>query len=151
MFANQAWDAAHRFFALPEATKRQVGFPEPGSPYGWSPFGFESLSASLDDAGARNVGASDAGARNADAHDARTNRTWDLKESYSVGPDCLGPAPSPVDAARRGSAQPACGHPRRPICASPSQPTSGPSPTSPPDFSRSWPWPSTSRSTISPA
>ena len=55
--ANQAWDAAHRFFALPEATKRQVGFPEPGYPYGWSPFGFESLSASLDDAGARNAGA----------------------------------------------------------------------------------------------
>jgi len=86
--ADRAWDAAHRFFALPEATKRQVGFPEPGYPYGWSPFGFESLSASLDDASAGDGGVSDAGA----------DRTRDLKESYSVGPDCLGPAPSPVDA-----------------------------------------------------
>ena len=98
--ANRAWDAAHRFFALPEATKRQVGFPEPGYPYGWSPFGFESLSASLDDAGERNggariAGASDGGERNGGA---RTEPTRDLKESYSVGPDCLGPASSPVDA-----------------------------------------------------
>ena len=73
--ADRAWDAAHRFFALTEATKQQVEFPEPGYPYGWSPFGFESLSASLGEAG-----------------------LGDLKESYSVGPDCLGPRPPLADA-----------------------------------------------------
>ena len=72
--ADPAWDAARRFFALPDGEKREVAFPEPGYPYGWSPMRFESLSASLGEAGG-----------------------GDLKESFSVGPDCLGPPPLPAE------------------------------------------------------
>ena len=66
---DAAWEAAGAFFALPEAVKREIEFPEPGYPYGYSPFGHETLARSLDDLDARP----------------------DAKESLSVGPDC-GPA-----------------------------------------------------------
>lgn len=65
--AARAWDTAEQFFALPAEQKAAIGFPEPGYPYGYSPFGFESLAKSSGD---------DAAAP-------------DLKESLSVGPDCL--------------------------------------------------------------
>jgi len=64
--ADEAWDAATRFFDLDEAAKREVEFPEPGYPYGFSAFRAETL--------ARSVGTGEAAA--------------DLKESLSVGPDC---------------------------------------------------------------
>jgi len=64
--AEAAWAAATEFFALPEAVKREVEFPEPGYPYGYSPLGFESLAKSLGDSAA----------------------PPDMKESLSVGPDC---------------------------------------------------------------
>ena len=72
--ANQAWDDAQSFFALPEAQKRMVEFPNPGYPYGYSPFGFESLAKSVDSA---------------------TQTAPDLKESLSVGPDCASPHSQP--------------------------------------------------------
>lgn len=70
--ADRAWDSAAEFFVLPEATKRVIEFPEPGYPYGYSRYRFETLAKSLDDG-------------------APTGP--DLKESLSVGPDC-GPASS---------------------------------------------------------
>ena len=69
-----AWDTATEFFALDEATKREIEFPEPGYPYGYSPYRAETLAKSLDDDEARP----------------------DLKESLSVGPDC-GPMRRLVD------------------------------------------------------
>ena len=66
-----AWSDARTFFALPEEVKQTVGFPEAGYPYGFSPFQFESLAASQGE-----------------------DTPPDLKESYSVGPDCLGAAPT---------------------------------------------------------
>lgn len=64
-----AWEDAAQFFQLPDEEKRTVGFPKPGYPYGFSPFEFESLAAS------------------------QGNSTKpDLKESFSVGPDCAGPS-----------------------------------------------------------
>lgn len=65
--AARAWEAAEAFFALDEEAKARCGFPEPGYPYGYSPFGFESLAKSAGD----------------------TAAPADLKESLSVGPDCL--------------------------------------------------------------
>ena len=65
--ADDAWVAAAEFFALPEREKRRIEFPEPGYPYGYSPFKFETLAKSLDDG---------------------TPSGPDLKESLSVGPDC---------------------------------------------------------------
>jgi len=65
--ADEAWDTATEFFALPADRKAAVAFPRPGYPYGYSPFQFETLSAS--------VGATSAP---------------DLKESFSAGPDCSG-------------------------------------------------------------
>lgn len=62
-----AWEDAARFFALSDEAKMAVAFPEPGYPYGFSPFAFETLAASTG---------------------ATSNP--DLKESLSVGPDCLG-------------------------------------------------------------
>jgi len=73
-----AWDDAAAFFALPDEAKQEVAFPEPGYPYGFSPFAFETLAASTGAASAP-----------------------DLKESFSVGPDCLGavtPGPDPAEA-----------------------------------------------------
>ena len=70
---NAAWKTAAAFFALDETEKRAIEFPEPGYPYGYSPYGAETLAKSLDDAGA----------------------APDLKESLSVGPDC-GPARDPL-------------------------------------------------------
>jgi len=67
--ADAAWETAEQFFALDVSEKRKVEFPEVGYPYGWSPFQFESLGASLGDVEAK----------------------ADLKESFSGGPDCLGP------------------------------------------------------------
>jgi len=65
--AARAWETAEAFFALPPEAKARCGFPEPGYPYGYSPFGFESLAKSVGD----------------------TAAPADLKESLSVGPDCL--------------------------------------------------------------
>lgn len=65
--ADEAWESAAEFFASPTATKRSVQFPETGYPYGYSPFGFETLGASL----------------------GRTGEP-DLKESFSAGPDTGG-------------------------------------------------------------
>jgi isopenicillin N synthase-like dioxygenase len=65
--ADRAWSEAAAFFALPTEEKAAIGFPEPGYPYGYSPFGFESLAKSTGD---------------------ETSRA-DLKESLSAGPDCL--------------------------------------------------------------
>jgi len=64
--ADDAWHDAAAFFALPEAKKNEVAFPEPGYPYGYSSFGFETLAKSLDDGSPSGP---------------------DLKESLSVGPD----------------------------------------------------------------
>lgn len=65
--ADQAWDLAREFFALPTDEKQRVGFPEPGYPYGYSPMRFETLARSLD---------------------PDTDSGPDLKESFSAGPDC---------------------------------------------------------------
>jgi len=73
-----AWEDAARFFALSEQEKVAVTFPEPGYPYGFSPFAFETLAPSTGEASAP-----------------------DLKESFSVGPDCLGPMPAVSDPAER--------------------------------------------------
>ncbi len=70
--AAEAWDLATEFFASSEATKRSVEFPEPGYPYGYSPFRFETLGASLGQVGEP-----------------------DLKESFSVGPDTGERIPGP--------------------------------------------------------
>lgn len=64
---DRAFAAAGHFFALSDEEKRRVEFPAPGYPYGYSPFAFETLAAST-----------------GDGHGP------DLKESYSVGPDCMG-------------------------------------------------------------
>ena len=64
--AAEAWGLAKAFFSLPTAHKEAVGFPEPGYPYGYSEYGLEALARSLGD------------------HDA----VGDMKESFSVGPDC---------------------------------------------------------------
>ncbi len=80
--ADEAWETAREFFALPLDEKRRVEFPEPGYPYGYSPFGYETLARSLDDADARP----------------------DLKESLSVGPDCGPPAPVGLPAVDIGDA-----------------------------------------------
>ena len=68
---DDAWTAAAEFFALPEAEKRTIEFPEQGYPYGYSPFRFETLAKSLDDGSPSGP---------------------DLKESLSVGPDCGHPS-----------------------------------------------------------
>lgn len=65
--ADEAWKAAAEFFALPVEDKMAVTFPEAGYPYGYSPFRYETLARSLDDG---------------------TPSGPDLKESFSVGPDC---------------------------------------------------------------
>ena len=67
--AEAAWNAASEFFALDEEEKRRVEFPEPGYPYGYSPFKYETLAKSLDDGSPSGP---------------------DLRESFSVGPDCSG-------------------------------------------------------------
>ncbi len=64
--ADAAWRSAQAFFERPESEKLAVAFPEPGYPYGYSPFKHETLAASLGD----------------------TEAAPDLKESLSVGPDC---------------------------------------------------------------
>ncbi|MEM9565247.1 MAG: 2OG-Fe(II) oxygenase family protein [Actinomycetota bacterium] len=80
-----AWDDATRFFARPTEEKLLVGFPEPGYPYGFSPFAFEALAAS--------TGA---------------EAPPDLKESFSVGPDCHRPSTGPSSGPATGpSARPA--------------------------------------------
>ncbi len=75
---EQAWEDAAAFFAADDATKSAVAFPEPGYPYGFSPFANETLAASTGD-----------------------HTPPDLKESFSVGPDCLGPAGPGPDPAER--------------------------------------------------
>ncbi len=64
--AADAWGQARAFFSLPVAEKAAVGFPEPGYPYGYSEYGLEALARSL-------------------GHD---DAVGDMKESFSVGPDC---------------------------------------------------------------
>jgi isopenicillin N synthase-like dioxygenase len=64
--ADRAWEEATAFFALPIEDKSAIAFPEPGYPYGYSRFGFETLAKSTGD----------------------TAGQPDLKESLSVGPDC---------------------------------------------------------------
>lgn len=65
---DAAWSTALQFFALDDEAKAAIAFPEPGYPYGYSPFRAETLARSLDDCDAEP----------------------DLKESLSVGPDCGG-------------------------------------------------------------
>jgi isopenicillin N synthase-like dioxygenase len=67
------WRTASSFFDLPDHTKQRCGFPFAGAPYGWSPMAFETLASSIGDV-----------------------TPPDLKESLSVGPDCLGDAPDPA-------------------------------------------------------
>ncbi len=57
------WDTATAFFDLPDADRRAVAMPYAGYPYGWSPFSYETLTAS--------IGATS---------------PPDLKESYAIGP-----------------------------------------------------------------
>jgi isopenicillin N synthase-like dioxygenase len=57
------WDTAHAFFDLPEASRRAVAMPYPGYPYGWSPFAYETLTASLGE-----------------------TSPPDLKQSFAIGP-----------------------------------------------------------------
>ncbi len=66
--ADRAWDAAGALFDLDASEHDDITFPEPGYPYGFSPFGLERLASSLGEA-----------------------TPPDLKASFSVGPDCLGP------------------------------------------------------------
>jgi len=68
--ADRAWEQAAAFFLLPTEEKTAIAFPEPGYPYGYSPFRFETLARSTGD----------------------TVGPPDLKESLSVGPDCLASA-----------------------------------------------------------
>ncbi len=75
---DTAWLDARNFFAQPEHVKNLVRFPEDGYPYGFSPFRFESLAASRG-----------------------TQTTPDLKESFSVGPDCQGPGPTDLSDGER--------------------------------------------------
>ncbi len=67
--ADAAWDDARRFFDLAERDRLEVAFPEPGYPYGYAPFRAERLASSLGD----------------------DDAVGDLKASFAVGPDCLGP------------------------------------------------------------
>ncbi len=69
-----AWEDASHFFALSNEAKMAVAFPSPGYPYGFSPFAAETLAAST-------------GAVS----------TPDPKETFSVGPDSLGPIPPTSD------------------------------------------------------
>lgn len=66
---EQAWADAWRFFGQTTELKLEVAFPQAGYPYGYSPFAFEALAASTGDA-------------------AGSDAVPDLKESFSVGPDC---------------------------------------------------------------
>ena len=73
--ADRAWQAAGDLFDLDPRHHADIVFPEPGYPYGFSPFGLERLASSR-------------------GEDSRP----DLKASFSVGPDCLGaPASHPPD------------------------------------------------------
>ena len=74
---DEAWDAAVRFFAAPEEQKMTVAFEEAGEPYGYAPFRYEAL--------ARSEGA-----------DGGSATAGDWKETFSVGPDCLGDDGGPV-------------------------------------------------------
>lgn len=71
--ADRAWATALGFFARPEDEKRRIAFPEPGYPYGYSPYRHETLARSLHN----------------DA-DTDADAEADLKESLAVGPDCGG-------------------------------------------------------------
>jgi isopenicillin N synthase-like dioxygenase len=60
---SEAWELTRAFFDLPLADRLQVAMPEPGYPYGYAPFAYESLASSLGDV-----------------------TPPDLKETYTVGP-----------------------------------------------------------------
>jgi len=68
---DAAWGSARRFFELPDAIKRGAIMPRPGYPYGWSPVAGESL-----------------------AYSTGEHRPPDLKETFSIGPADLTPAPA---------------------------------------------------------
>lgn len=72
---DRAWEDAVAFFALPTGEKLGAAFPEPGYPYGYAPFEYERLAAS----------------------DGEAVEHPDLKETLSVGPDCLGAIPAWTD------------------------------------------------------
>ncbi len=67
--SQSAWDQAAAFFALTPDQKAEAKSPVAGYPYGYSPFQYEALAASEGD-----------------------TSPPDLKESFSVGPDCQGPS-----------------------------------------------------------
>ncbi|MGZ0218179.1 MAG: isopenicillin N synthase family dioxygenase [Acidimicrobiales bacterium] len=67
--ADAAWELAREFFALPADEKSSVAFPKTGYPYGYSHYGREALGRSLGD----------------------DEALGDMKESFSVGPDCQNP------------------------------------------------------------
>ena len=69
------WTSTRRFFDLPDTVKREAIMPRPGYPYGWSPVAGESLAYSLGE-----------------------QRPPDLKETFSLGPADLIPAPAIQDA-----------------------------------------------------
>lgn len=75
--ADAAWRDATQFFALSEQHKRRVEFPEPGYPYGYAPLRSETLAKSLDNG---------------------LPSGPDLKESFSVGPDCASGAAATSEA-----------------------------------------------------
>ena len=60
---DELWQTATSFFDLPDDAKRTVAMPRPGYPYGWAPFAYETLTASI----------------------GRTSPP-DLKESFAIGP-----------------------------------------------------------------
>ena len=60
---DDVWTTATAFFDLPDEVKQTVAMPKPGYPYGWAPFAYETLTASL----------------------GRTSPP-DLKESFAIGP-----------------------------------------------------------------
>ena len=98
-----AWDTAAAFFTLDDTTKREIEFPEPGYPYGYSPFGAETLAKSLDD----------------------TEAPPDLKESLSTAA-----RPARRSTAKTGSCHPVSGPPTLPNSPPHGPPTTGRSATS---------------------
>jgi isopenicillin N synthase-like dioxygenase len=60
---DDVWHTAAAFFDLADDVKQTVAMPQPGYPYGWAPFAYETLTASL----------------------GRTSPP-DLKESFAIGP-----------------------------------------------------------------
>jgi isopenicillin N synthase-like dioxygenase len=68
---DDVWSMTRRFFDLPDEIKRSAVMPRPGYPYGWSPVAGESL-----------------------AYSTGERRPPDLKETFSIGPADVTPAPA---------------------------------------------------------